>query len=190
VRLFVSVEPSDDARSALAGRLAELDLTPARPVPAERWHITLAFLGEVADGRVTALRDELATVARAAGWFPLRLSAAGTFPARGCPSALWIGLAGDLPELRRLAANVGTAVRRCGVRLERRPFAPHLTVARYRVAPPGAADAALAMLSPYDGPPFEVGELQLVRSHLGPHPRHEPVAGWPLAADRRPGDQR
>jgi 2'-5' RNA ligase len=180
VRLFVSVEPSDDARSALAGRLAELDLAPARLVPAERWHITLAFLGEVADGRITALRDELAVVARAAARFRLRLSAVGRFPARGRPSVLWVGLAGDLPEVRRLAADVGTAVRRGGVRLERRPFAPHLTVARYRGAPPGAADAALAMLLPYDGPPFEVAELQLLRSHLGPQPRHEPIGAWRL----------
>jgi 2'-5' RNA ligase len=35
-------------------------------------------------------------------------------------------------------------------------------------------------LAGYQGPPFRVTEVELVRSHLGPDPRHEPVAAWSL----------
>jgi hypothetical protein len=53
-------------------------------------------------------------------------------------------------------------------------------VARYREPPPGGADAAVAALSAHTGPDFTVEELRLMRSHLGPHPQHEQVAGWRL----------
>lgn len=181
MRLFVSVEPSAAARAGLAQRIDGLDLTPARLIPAERWHITLAFLGEVADSVLPDLQEELGLAAQAARPLTLRLAGAGRFPAGGRPSVLWVGLAGDVEPLRRLAREVGRAVRRAGVRLQRRPFAAHLTVGRYRDAPPGAADAAVAALSAYTGPGFAVEELRLMRSHLGPHPRHEQVDASRLA---------
>lgn len=180
MRLFVSVEPSAAARAALAGRLAAVDVGAARLIPAERWHVTLAFLGEVADGRVTDLQERLAGAAATATPLSLRLSSAGVFPSAGRPSVLWVGLGGDLAALRVLAGAVTQAVRQTGVRLERRPFAAHLTVARYREPQPAAAQAAVDALAAYVGPPFDAAEIHLMRSHLGPHPRHEQIGRWAL----------
>ncbi len=96
---------------------------------------------------------------------------------------LWVGLAGDLTPLQRLAGEVGVAVRSAGIALPRRPFTPHLTVARYRDAPTGASSAAVAVaaLAAYAGPAFSVGELRLMQSRLGAGVRHEAVACWPLS---------
>ena len=63
-----------------------------------------------------------------------------------------------------------------------RPFTPHLTVAR-----PGdrldrtAVEADRAVLADYRGPAWPVDRLELVRSHLGPTPSYERLAGWQLA---------
>jgi 2'-5' RNA ligase len=114
----------------------------------------------------------------------LRLCGAGTFPPRGAPRVLWAGVAGaspaELARLGQLARAVGRAARAAGIPVERKPFRPHLTLGRWRPADP--ADPELAgRLADYGGPPFEVAEIVLMRSHLGPDPRHERLLAWPLA---------
>src|SRR5207249_9851649 len=60
----------------------------------------------------------------------LRLEGLGTFPSSGPPRVLWVGLVGDLDALARLAADVERDAVSCGWNPERRPFRPHLTLAR------------------------------------------------------------
>lgn len=186
MRLFVSVEPSPQARAALAGALDQLDVAPARLVKAERWHVTLAFLGEIDGGRVPALSAGLESVAAGAEPMQLRFSGAGVFPSHRRPAVLWMGLSGDVERLGRLAGAVAGSLRLAGVELDRRRFGPHLTIARYRNAAPSAAAATVAELSQHNGPPFTVTEIHLMRSHLGPHPRHEPVDSWRLGSQPTP----
>ncbi len=167
MRLFVALRPPSDA---LAHAGAAVDAVRAvepgpRWVPPERWHLTLAFYGEVADGDLAGVHRRIDRAVARATAMTLRLRGAGSFPRR----AVWLGVDGDVQELRRVAA---------GVSREPRTYRPHLTVARLR----GDTDpaAAVAALSSYDGPPWPAEAVHLVRSHLGPHPRHEDVASWPL----------
>lgn len=133
------------------------------------------------------LRSQLAVAVAERPPVRLRLAGAGTFPPRGAPRVLWVGVASgsgteaaaELSTLDRTARAVARAARSAGLEVERRPFRPHLTVGRWRPADPadrGVVDA----LTGYRGPPFRVAEVALVRSHPGPAPRHEPVAAWPL----------
>jgi 2'-5' RNA ligase len=154
----------------------------------------VTFLGEVAESRVDRLA--MAVGAAVAAGRPtrlrLRLRGAGTFPARGTPRVLWVGVAdaapvtpgeaggaGDLAVLGRAARAVGRGARAAGATVERRPFHPHLTLGRWRPADP--ADRAVSdALAGYAGPPFDVTELVLMRSHLGPDPRYDRLLSWPL----------
>ena len=95
---------------------------------------------------------------------------------------LWVGVAGepgDVDRLGALARATARAARRAGVRVDRRPYHPHLTLGRWR-----AGDVVdrrtVAALADYRGPPFRVTEVVLMRSHLGPRPRCERLTGWPL----------
>lgn len=187
MRLFVSVEPSAAARTELSSTISGLDVAPARPVAPERWHITLAFLGDIDGGGVPAVRDGLAAVAAGVGPLRLRLAGAGVFPDPRRPAVLWIGLTGDVDPLRRLAAQVTDALRAAGVCVERRRFAPHVTVARYRNARADATVATVAQLSGYSGPDFTITEMHLMRSHLGSPPRHDVVDTWRLGGQPTPG---
>lgn len=140
---------------------------PRWPTAPERWHLTLAFLGEVDD--VPAVDQELAR--RLAG-FPalsLRLRGSGTF--RGGP--VWVGVDGEVPVLQRLAATVGSAARAAGVALERRAYRPHLTVGRRGHPDPRS-------LASYDGPEWVAREVELVRSDLGRTVTHTVVERYPL----------
>lgn len=108
----------------------------------------------------------------------LRLAGGGRFGSVRRPQVLWAGLAGDVAELGALATRLGRAARSQRLEVEDRPFRPHLTLGRWRPGRP--ADGALAdRLAGYRGPAWPVEEVALVRSTLGPSPRHERLAGWP-----------
>ena len=189
MRLFVAAAPPPAALDHLAGALAEARRgsqsgDPLRWIPPERWHLTLVFLGEVADARVDRLAAGIGQVAAAGPPFALGLRGSGAFP-----GVLWIGLAGDLADLGRLARAARRAVRAAGVAVERRPYRPHLTVARSRQPAAAALHAARDRLGAYAGPVFSIDALRLVRSYPGPQPRYEQVAAWPLAGPIKPAER-
>jgi 2'-5' RNA ligase len=64
--------------------------------------------------------------------------------------------------------------------MERRKYAPHVMLARARVATD--VSGRLAELWEYAGPVWEASTLRLVRSTIGSAVHHETLAQWPLAA--------
>lgn len=166
MRLFVAVRPPAEA---VAHLVAALPRWPSQP---ERWHLTLAFLGEVADPAPVA--DRLRPAVAAAGSFPLALRSSGTF---GRGAVVWVGLAGDVPALRSLAAAVTRACRAAGAGVDERPYHPHLTVGRK-----GHPDAVA--LASYDGPVWPVTEVALVRSDVGRTVHHTVLERFALATER------
>lgn len=171
MRLFVAVRlPAVALAHAAAAVAAVRDAHPGpRWVPPERWHLTLAFYGSVDDGAVPALTRRLAKALRPVTDLELALDGAGFFRRR----AIWLGLVGDVPQLMEAARRVEPPDP------EKRPFRPHLTVARLR--PETDPAPAVAALSAYAGPAWRAGAVHLVRSHLGPKPWYDDVATWPLA---------
>ncbi|MCF3182902.1 RNA 2',3'-cyclic phosphodiesterase [Streptomyces polychromogenes] len=183
MRLFAAVLPG-------AGAITELRDAVAAAPPGHglrwtgeaSWHFTLAFMGEVQDDHLPELHTRLARAAAHTAPFPLRLHGCGHFGRR----ALWIGAAGGLDALRMLAERADAAARRAGIPMEQhRRYTPHLTLARARH---DAADLrpCLDALSGFEGTPWQVDTLSLVRSHLpvsgvaGEQPRYEVVDAWPL----------
>lgn len=169
--------PPAPALDHLSGALRRLRDRPGAPrwVARETQHVTLAFFGEVPAAQVPRLTAALAP-ALAAVEVHLRLAGAGTFPERGDPRVLWVGVDGDAPALAELAAATTDAARSAGVPVDRRPYRPHVTVGRW---PAATGDRRLAAaLGNYAGPHFTAGEVVLMRSHHGAAPRYETVAVW------------
>lgn len=137
--------------------------------PPERWHVTLAFLGE-AD--LDAVAQVLATVAIPDQPVRVRLVGAGTFRSRG-GGVLWVGVHGD--HLAALAATIRAAV----LPDVDEPFRGHVTLARWRGAPAPAL-AGREALREYAGPCWIAPSYLLVRAHLGRTPRYETVAEFGL----------
>lgn len=180
-RLFFAVDPSEEARTDLLRALAPLRGEPGEPhwtAPA-RWHLTLLFLGAVPDDR---LPDVVAAAAPALAGTPpltLRLSGGGRFGSLRRPQVVWTGLDGDVAALAELAERLRAAVHALGLPAEDRPFRPHLTLGRWRPGRP--ADGTLShRLTGYRGPAWPVTQVRLLESHLGPAPRYDTVAAWPL----------
>src|SRR4051794_13735460 len=114
-RLFVGVDLSDELRSGLAQALAALhgaNKPPAqvRVLSAESWHVTLQFLGAVADERVEAVTRACADAATQHSAFVLELGRAGAFPATRAARVVWAGFGRGEAELAALATSVGSAL--------------------------------------------------------------------------------
>jgi 2'-5' RNA ligase len=180
VRLFVALTPPDAAVEELRASTAALrelapDLRWTRP---EQWHVTLTFLGVVADEVVDELARRLNRAAARHPRLSLAFGGGGQFSHR----VLWTGVQGNLDELRRLADSVRAAARRSRLPVEQRPYRPHLTLARSD----GAVDLLplVEQLMPWEGLTWVATWLYLIHSRLGAgldgSALYEPIAGWPL----------
>ena len=151
---------------------------PRWTVP-ERWHLTLLFLGSVPGERLADVVDAGAGAVIGTPPMALRLAGGGRFGSIRRPQVAWVGLDGDVQPLVELAGRLSAAARRLGLPVEDRPFRPHLTIGRWRPGPP--ADGSLTdRLADYRGPDWPASQLRLVESRLGPTPRYDPLAAWPL----------
>jgi 2'-5' RNA ligase len=141
MRLFVAIDLPDAARRAIGAKqqrirmaLADASLTWVR---AEQLHLTLVFIGEVADERgpsfMTAMQQPIPHPR-----FAMTFGATGVFPPHGAPRVLWVGVQEGARETVALQAHVASRLAPLGVAPESRPFSPHLTLARWRQ--PRAAD--------------------------------------------------
>ncbi|PWJ54211.1 2'-5' RNA ligase [Quadrisphaera granulorum] len=184
MRLFVSLEPPAEALQQVAEAVTELGHVPGvRWSPPSRWHVTLAFLGELDDDVVDPLVPLLRWAAASTGPVRLRLSGAGCFGS----SVLWTGVAGDLERLSALAAAVARAARAGGVALEERPYRPHVTLARATGRGGSGALGRLAdQLAELRGPTWTATEARLVRSHTSTG-RYEVLEHLQLVAPSAPG---
>ena len=138
-RLFFALWPDAEARLALARASRKaVRSCGGRPVPPENAHVTLAFLGSVAERRVAEVdaigRNTASALALAA---PLTLSF-GTLVhwARG---EILAAVVDEEPQsLQQLAAALKDATAAAGFTPDLKPFRPHVTVARkvaHRIAP-------------------------------------------------------
>ena len=190
MRLFIGVELDDAVRGAAADAALELKarLDTRAPGFTARWidranlHITLWFIGEVADERVAEISDALRRPFDVAP-FSLSLMGCGAFPPSGAPRVLWIGTTKGSEAMRELYDRIEHRLVPLGLTVERRPYTPHLTIAR--VKDPGRASGrvirdAIAVVPASCGE-SAVTAVTLFRSRLSPRgAAYEPLLRVPL----------
>ncbi|MDI1461973.1 RNA 2',3'-cyclic phosphodiesterase [Catellatospora sp. KI3] len=183
MRLFVAVFPPPEALTHLSGLVDRLAVSRAhaRVSPPERWHLTLAFLGEVPDEAADSATAALNAVTGTCG--ELSITGGGKF-GHGRSTVLWTGLDGDVDGLVRLGREVRRELRARRLHPDDKRFQPHLTLARPGDRLPASAlHGDLELLRNYCGPNWAVRELVLVRSELGPRPSYHPLTASALRAE-------
>lgn len=130
VRLFAALELPDGVREGLdAWGAQELSDPALRPVPAENLHVTLSFLGWTPPARVEEAIDVLRAVAPRSVPMRFRPEPVAKPPRRPALFAV----EAEAPVASELALEVAPAYRELGLaEEEKRPFWPHVTVARVR----------------------------------------------------------
>jgi 2'-5' RNA ligase len=163
-RLFVSLDLPD--------AFAELLIRLNPRVPGVRWltanqiHLTLAFLGNVESEAEKKLRNNLQTIHF--GSFFLPLQGLGTFPARGHPKILWVGVGRGHPHLFQLHKRVADAALAAGLEPDLRPWHPHISLARCQNISRQAIEPFLRHHADFDAGLVPIDALHLKSSLLTP----------------------
>jgi 2'-5' RNA ligase len=166
VRLFFAIALPDGVRTALA-RL-QTDDPNYRWVDAAQLHITLAFLGEQPESRLTDLQRIGEAAASASSKSTLKLSEPGSFGPRSAPRVLWIGVASDVPALMALQSKLSDGLRNGGFAVEERPFQAHITLARRRERSAGRTPPPWPPEKDVQPAEIPLDELKLFQSRLSP----------------------
>ena len=185
-RLFVALPLPETSKRELLGGIrglsSRVNLIPSRE---PYLHVTLAFLGNVAEPRVVELITRIKESCEGTGSFRLRAEGLGTFGR----NVLWVGLRGSgEPRLRELAIRVRAATRRFAERPDERPFSPHITLARRGEWPNASRFAGpefARLLQEHERTVFtqwRVDRVVLYRSELQPKgAMYTPLAEFPLS---------
>jgi len=171
VRAFLAIPLPDGLCETLAaaGRAIE----GLRAQKAATIHLTIRFLGEIADAEADAVTAAAADVTARHAPFDLVLRGLGAFPDARRPRVVWVGLAEGTGPAIALAQDIEAAIVALGLPGEDRTFSPHVTLGRFRDRPrrPPPLDPAREFGR------ARADRLILYRSTLTPEgARHEAVA--------------
>ena len=148
MRLFVALSISAEVRENLTRLLNELRHVDSRPrwVNPDNLHVTVKFIGNVRDQQAPKIKDALLKVGTPVA-ISLEVRGIGFFPNDRRPAVIWAGIQAP-PELPTLAQRVQQALTACGIPAETRPYAPHLTLARFKE--PRLSEPLRAVIAKFD----------------------------------------
>jgi RNA 2',3'-cyclic 3'-phosphodiesterase len=172
LRLFFALVPNAGVRgslSALAGDVAHA--AAGRPPHEENLHVTVAFLGDVPADGVPSVLEIGARAAANSEPFALVLNHLGMFRGSGIA---WAAAQLIPPPLQRMFEALQEGLRASGLRVERRAFHPHVTLARHCTR-----SLTSVTMAPVTWP---VSSLVLMASTTLPEgPRYAEIGSWGLA---------
>ncbi|MEO2241379.1 MAG: RNA 2',3'-cyclic phosphodiesterase [Euryarchaeota archaeon] len=171
-RAFISIDIEEDE---VIDRIQELqdrlkasgaDLKLVEP---ENVHLTLKFLGDIPESRVSEVVEAMERAADTVEPFTLRLKGLGVFPNIRHIRVVWVGVDEGADETKAMAAVLEDELGRRGFRRERRDFVPHVTIARVRSGRNKAQLVeAIRELSSVEVGDVEVTAIRLKKSILRP----------------------
>ncbi|MGH2498232.1 MAG: RNA 2',3'-cyclic phosphodiesterase [Ktedonobacteraceae bacterium] len=139
-RTFIALEMHASMQRVLSRTIERF----AQALPSLHWvdaasiHLTLAFLGELDDDRLALAMEATRAAAHDFPAFEYRLTTPGVFGSPQQPRVIWMGVE-DAPlaqlhglPLQRLHRTLDRELERRNFETEKRPFSPHLTLARVK----------------------------------------------------------
>ena len=179
MRLFVALDIDEAIRERITRFLdAVEDFAPdARWVRPKSLHVTLKFIGEIDELKLTDVKKTLSMVRAAA--VTLHFSCTGFFPTPKRARVFWIGITSDekLTSLARAVDESLHSLPELEIERETREFSPHLTLARGKPArgtsaSPKSGTQQLAgspqRLAAHDRPKDKFGLLQEKLAKMSP----------------------
>ena len=180
-RLFIALAIPASVRAKLKAHIDRL--RKSCPEVSASWsreenlHLTLKFLGETPVAKVESLAQAAARTANGLEPFELVVKGCGSFPPRGQPRVLWVGIEDPSGGLSKLHQRLEDECFQAGFAREQRAFHPHLTIARLRKPQGSRQLAELHKEIGFEAETVGMSALILVRSELRPEgSRHSAIA--------------
>lgn len=133
-RLFTAVDLSESVRQRALDLIERL--RPAAQgikwVQDSQLHITLKFLGDVAQERVRDVQEVISAAAQTLEPFEIEVAGAGAFPSNRRPNILWLGVREGTDSLDKLFRAIQRPLVKLRIPREERRYSPHLTLGRMK----------------------------------------------------------
>ncbi|GMQ78423.1 MAG: RNA 2',3'-cyclic phosphodiesterase [Anaerolineae bacterium] len=139
MRTFIAIDLSEGIRNYL-GRVSQelnkyLSKGDVRWVTPEKIHLTLCFLGETENDKLSDICDIMDESTRQVEPFELMLGALGCFPNAKRPRVIWVGFQASIEDLTSLQRGLEEKIVKLGWKAESRTYHPHLTLGRVKNSP-------------------------------------------------------
>jgi 2'-5' RNA ligase len=186
IRSFLAFELPSDIRQTLSaisedGRAARLKI---RWIRVANIHLTVVFMGDVEEAQIGPIREVVRGVCDQYAPFYIQVNGAGMFGSRRSPRVLWVGLGADVDRMSSFRDDLQKGLAPFGIKEERRPFTPHLTLGRFRKGAyaDGRLDDLLSKYQALNGSECILRELALFKSDLKPDGAvYTRLGQWPLS---------
>ena len=134
MRTFIALDLSDEVKKELARLENALKETNAdvKWVNPDNIHLTLKFLGEVAEKKIPEINKIIDDIAASKQSFETNLFKMGAFPDLNYPRVIWVGIDKNCSEVENIASKIDETLLRIGFKKEKRDFSAHLTIGRVR----------------------------------------------------------
>lgn len=183
-RLFIGIPLPDsyhDKSAAVAEELQTRMKSRVSWTPDGNAHVTLLFLGDVAEPDVPRIKEQLAAVDFPA--FHIRAGGCSAFPDENHPRVIYAGIMKGATHCEALAAAVTQAMAPIGFEREKQPFVSHITLGRVKHRKREDWPAIFKSANtPWPG--FKVDRFTLWESTLTPMGAiYSPLQEFPLKTD-------
>jgi 2'-5' RNA ligase len=135
VRCFIAIELPEEIKKGLKDLQAKLKAGgqfPAKWVDPYGIHLTLKFLGNVAQDKLDEITRAVEEASQGIAPFNLDVKGLGVFPNPRRVQVAWVGVVGEVEKLANLQQRLESKLEPLGFAPENRRFTPHLTLARIR----------------------------------------------------------
>jgi 2'-5' RNA ligase len=136
-RIFIAVkvEPAETLLKMISSFRSVLSGDSIKWTNPDNIHITLAFLGDTEDLLINTITRMLKEKCERSGKFELIIKGSGVFKSFKDPRVIWTGIEPS-EELVNLNGLIKSCLTDIGIKIEDRPFKPHLTLGRIKYLKP------------------------------------------------------
>lgn len=138
------------------------------------YHITLAFLGNTSDTQRQEAVRLIESSLKNERSFPLTLAGAGIFGDKKSPRILWAGIE-ESDKLRTIQQKVYDACITAGFKLDKKPFTPHITLARKYTGEQFSLERLQQTADSKQTAEFAATKVSLYQTHIGAFPSYESI---------------
>lgn len=138
MRTFIAIDLEPEIKKTLTLLIQELSLQDkerrsVKWVRKEGMHLTLKFLGEIKEDKVSQIENVLKKTVKDFSPFSMKIQGTGSFPSgKKNPRVFWVGVK-DEKNIKALQSMVEDEMEKLGFPNERREFHPHLTLGRVKI---------------------------------------------------------
>src|SRR6056297_3438135 len=129
--IAIKIEPGNRLSQAYTKIQNELKNEKIKWVDRHNFHVTLFFLGDTSDKKISEVSRSLAELATAFEAFEITLYGMGVFKNLRKPRVLWAGIR-DFEPLQKMKQSLDQKMSNLGFAPDEREFKPHLTLARIK----------------------------------------------------------